>query len=129
MRFHHVGVHVSDFEKSEPMYQAMMGTLGFENYDVPEHIATAWGTTTCSFRIVQPPIDKISASTSHICFDAPDEASVDKFYEVATKLGAKGLSERGEYVDWGHRHVSSMIQDFDGNCLEAVYVDPAEVKV
>ncbi|QLC26401.1 hypothetical protein HFP57_16095 [Parasphingopyxis algicola] len=123
MKFHHVGVHVSDFDKSKPLYDAIMNALDFEDYDVPGHICHAWGTVTNSFRIVQPPSGEISASSSHICFEAPDEEAVKKFYETGVKLGAKGLSAPNEYVDWGMRHLTTMLEDYDGNHIEAVYVD------
>lgn len=124
MKFHHVGVHVSDFAKSRPMYEAIMDALGFENYDVPGHICTAWGTAKSSFRIVQPPIETIRASTSHICFEAPSEKSVEHFFADGESGGFEGLSAPNEYVDGGFRHYTTMLRDPDGNCIEAVFVDP-----
>ena len=123
MKFHHVGVHVRDFEKSKPLYDAIMATLGFEGYDVPGHTAYAWGKVDNSFRIVQPPNGEVTSSSSHICFEAPTEAAVTAFFEAGKKLGAEGLSAPNEYVDWGMRHLTTMLRDFDGNAIEAVYVD------
>jgi predicted lactoylglutathione lyase len=128
MLFHHVGVHVSDLAKSRPMYDAIFETLGYENYDVPGYVAAAWGTPTCSFRVVQPPLDSISASTSHICFGAPSEEAVKAFYEAGQKFGGKGVAAPEAYVEFGHRHLTAMLCDLDGNHVEAVYVDPAIVE-
>ena len=127
MLFHHVGVHVSDFEKSRPMYDAIFEILGYENFDVPGFIATAWGTTSCSFRIVQPPLAKISVSTSHVCFGAPSEEAVKQYYEVGQKYGGKGVTAPESYVEFGRRHLTAMLSDLDGNHVEAVYVDPIPV--
>ena len=44
MLFHHVGVHVADLAASQPLYDALFQVLGYPNYDVPGHAATAWGT-------------------------------------------------------------------------------------
>jgi len=127
MLFHHVGVHVSDFEKSRPMYDAIFEILGYENFDVPGFIATAWGTTSCSFRIVQPPLATISVSSSHVCFGAPSEEAVKQYYEVGQKHGGKGVAAPESYVEFGHRHLTAMLSDLDGNLVEAVYVDPIPV--
>ena len=56
MLFHHVGVHVADFDRSRPIYDAVFAVLGYRNYDVPGHTATAWGSEDCSFRIVHEPV-------------------------------------------------------------------------
>jgi len=127
MLFHHVVVHVSDFEKSRPMYDAIFEILGYENFDVPGFIATAWGTTSCSFRIVQPPLATISVSTSHVCFGAPSEEAVKQYYEVGQKYGGKGVTAPESYVEFGHRHLTAMLSDLGGNHVEAVYVDPIPV--
>ncbi len=123
MVFHHVGVHVSNFEKSRQLYDALLDTLSIESYDLPGHIAKAWGTAACSFRIVQPPTGDISVSSSHICLTAPDEKAVKQFYETGTALGAEGAQAPNEYEDFGFRHLTAMIKDYDGNAIEAVYVN------
>ena len=124
MLFHHVGVHVADLARSRPMYEALFEVLGYEKYEVPGHAAVAWGTPTCSFRIVQPPAGPVSASSSHICFAAPSAEAVGEFYETGQKYGATGVAAPAAYVEFGHRHLTAMLCDFDGNHVEAVYVDP-----
>jgi len=128
MLFHHVGVHVSDLEKSRPMYDAIFRVLGYGYFEVPGFTAAAWGTNDCSFRIVQPPLAKISASTSHVCFAAPSEQAVKQYYEVGQEYGGKGVAAPEYYVEFGHRHLTAMLGDLDGNLVEAVYVDPAPIK-
>ena len=123
MVFHHVGVHVSDFKKSRELYDKLLDVLQIESYELPGHIAVAYGTTTCSFRVVQPPSSTISVSSSHICLTAPNEQAVRDFYEMGTSMGAEGISSPNEYQDWGFRHLTAMIKDYDGNAIEAVYVD------
>ena len=123
MKFHHVGVAVSEFDKSKPLYDAILDTLDFTGYDLPGHIAYAWGTVDNSFRIFQPSGGNVSVSTGHICFEAPTEAAVAAFYGVGMTMGAKGQTAPTEYVDWGMRHVTAMLEDFDGNLVEAVFVD------
>ena len=91
MLFYHVGVHVTDFEKSLKLYDALLGILEVDGYDLPSHVAKAWGTKTCSFRIVQPPSDDIRASSSHICLTAPSKKTVEEFYRAGTELGAEGV--------------------------------------
>ncbi len=128
MLFHHVGVHVSDFDRSRPLYDAVFAVLGYPNYDVPGHEATAWGTTDCSFRIVQPPGGQISASSSHVCFGAPSEDAVREFYRVGQEFGATGIAAPESYVEFGQRHFTAMLSDHDGNQIEAVFVDPAPLE-
>ena len=128
MLFHHVGVHVSDLEKSRPMYDAIFSVLGYEYFEVPGFTAAAWGTTDCSFRIVQPPLATISASTSHVCFAAPSQEAVKQYYEVGQEYGGKGVAAPEYYVEFGHRHLTAMLCDLDGNLVEAVYVDPTPIE-
>lgn len=123
MLFHHVGVHVTDFVKSRTLYDSLMQILKVESYELPGHKAVAYGSTSCSFRIVQPPGGNVTIGSSHICLTAPTEAAVQQFYEVGTSLGANGIALNSTYIDWGFRHVSSMIADYDGNRIETVYVD------
>jgi catechol 2,3-dioxygenase-like lactoylglutathione lyase family enzyme len=123
MLFHHVGVHVADIARSRKLYDALLQVLQVESYELPGHKAVAYGTTSCSFRVVQPPGGDVTISSSHICLTAPSEAAVRKFYDVGTSLGAKGIAPNSTYVDWGFRHVSSMIADYDGNRIETVFVD------
>ncbi len=123
MIFHHVGVDVSDFSKSEKLYDSLLSKLEIESYEIPGHIAKAYGTETCSFRIVQDDSRELSASSSHICLAAPSEQAVKDFYEAGTTLGAEGVFSPSEYEDWGWRHLTAMIKDYDGNAIEAVYVD------
>lgn len=121
--FHHVGVDVSDFSKSHKLYDSLLSILEIESYELPGHIAKAYGTETCSFRIVQDDSRELSASSSHICLTAPNEQAVRDFYETGTAMGAEGVFPPSEYEDWGWRHLTAMIKDYDGNAIEAVYVD------
>lgn len=123
MVFHHVGVDVSDFDKSHKLYDAVLSLLEIESYELPGHIAKAYGTATCSFRIVQDNTREISASSSHICLAAPNEQAVKNFFETGTKMGADAVIPPSEYEDGGVRHLTAMIKDYDGNAIEAVYVD------
>lgn len=123
MVFHHVGVHVSDFDKSKRLYDALIEPLGYESYDLPGHVAIAYGLENCSFRVVQPPNGKVAASSSHICLTAPSKDAVLKFFEIGTQMGARGVQSPNTYEDFGKQHLTSMIADFDGNHIEAVFVD------
>ncbi len=123
MVFHHVGVDVSDFNKSQKLYDALLSILDIESYELPGHIAKAYGTATCSFRIVQDDSRELSVSSSHICLTAPNEQSVRDFYNTGIDMGAAGVFSPSEYEDWGFRHLTAMIKDYDGNAIEAVYVD------
>lgn len=123
MVFHHVGVDVSNFEKSQKLYDALTEALSIESYDLPGHIAKAYGSKTCSFRIVQDDSRELSASSSHICLTADSDKAVEVFYKSGTGLGAAGLYPPSAYQEFGWRHNTAMIKDYDGNCIEAVYVD------
>jgi catechol 2,3-dioxygenase-like lactoylglutathione lyase family enzyme len=123
MVFHHVGVDVSNFEKSEKLYDALTSELRIESYDLPGHIAKAYGTKTCSFRIVQDDSRELSASSSHICLTADSDKAVEEFYNSGTDLGAAGVYPPSAYQEFGWRHYTAMIKDYDGNNIEAVFVD------
>ena len=130
MLFHHVGVHVSDFKKSVKLYDALMTALAIESIEIPKFIAEKHGTSTLkffgetdsSFRVVQPPSGNVVASSSHLCFTAPNEKAVDDFYQAATSLGAEGQYEPIRSEHDTHYHYGTAIKDYDGNYIEVVYV-------
>src|SRR5215217_3155785 len=81
----HVGVPVSDFERSKRYYAQALSPLGYELIMEPSASAAGFGRRgKPDFWIAQGEIGQ----AFHIAFAADDRATVDAFYEVAIAAGA-----------------------------------------
>ena len=120
----HVYVSVTDFEKSEAFYDAVMQALGFRKGDMPiageRHAHYFTPRMQYSIRPAKTARrhDAYAPGLHHFCFQAPDRRAVD---EVETRLRALGVdvSEAREY-DYGPGYYAIFFEDPDGIRLEVV---------
>jgi catechol 2,3-dioxygenase-like lactoylglutathione lyase family enzyme len=85
----HIGLGVSDYERSRAFYLAALAPLG---YELVMEVTEA--SPHAGFGVGGKPdfwIGKSRASTAgtHVAFAAPDRATVRAFYEAALKAGAR----------------------------------------
>ncbi|MBA3654501.1 MAG: VOC family protein [Actinobacteria bacterium] len=55
----------------------------------------------------------------HICFQSPDHASVDAFFEAAVAHGAEVLHEPRVWPEYHPNYYGAFVRDPDGNNVEA----------
>jgi catechol 2,3-dioxygenase-like lactoylglutathione lyase family enzyme len=80
----HVGVPVSDFERSKRFYAQALSPLGYELIMEPSPSAAGFGKRgKPDFWIAQGE----TGQAFHIAFAADDRATVDAFYEAAIAAG------------------------------------------
>lgn len=126
--FDHVGIFVSDFERSVTLYEACLQPLGIKIYQrQPEFGAVIFsGEPNFPFLWVgtaQEGSDyygtKLSQNQNrplHIALKAPSIDAVKEFHKLALENGAKcnGIPE-----DCGGNYFAAYILDSDGNNIEA----------
>ena len=116
----HVGVPVSNFERSKRFYTAALSPLGYELIMEPSVSAAGfgrWGEP--DFWIVQGE----PGQAFHIAFAADDRATVDAFHEAAGGRDNGGPGLRPEYHP---NYYGAFVFDPDGNNIEAVCHGPEQ---
>jgi catechol 2,3-dioxygenase-like lactoylglutathione lyase family enzyme len=126
--FDHLGIFVSDFEKSVALYEACFGPLGIKIYQrQPEFGAVIFsGEADFPFLWVgTAPEDGDYHGTKlrrgehrpmHIAVKAPSKEAVREFYRLGIKNGAEC---NGEPEDCGGNYFAAYLLDPDGNNIEA----------
>jgi catechol 2,3-dioxygenase-like lactoylglutathione lyase family enzyme len=113
----HVTANVSDFDAAKQFYTQALAPLG---YSVQAEFEGAAGFGTGE----GIPDFWISSSSdrgaTHIAFNAPDRAAVDRFHEAATAAGGKDNGPPGLRPHYHETYYAAFVHDADGNNIEAV---------
>ena len=125
----HMGLSVTDYEKSKTFYEKALAPLGYEFlFEVPtEHTG---GVRYGGFGVASKPdfwIDGAGAPSPklHVAFAAGDRASVDAFYKAAMAAGGRDNGAPGLRPDYHPNYYGAFVLDPDGHNIEAVCHDPA----
>ena len=131
--FDHLGIFVSDTQKSFAFFEACLAPLGIKIYQrQPE-----WGSVIFSgepdfpFLWVGPadgeyygtPIQTSTHRPMHMAFRAPSKESVDEFYRLGLSAGGIDNGAPELYSDGSY---NAFLLDPDGNNIEAIYRVGAE---
>lgn len=119
----HVGIPVSDFERSKRFYAQALFPLGHELLMQPTASAAGFGRRgKPEFWIGQGQ----TGQPFHIAFAADDRATVDAFYEAAMAAGGRDNGGPGLRPHYHASYYGAFVLDPDGNNIEAVCHKPAE---
>jgi catechol 2,3-dioxygenase-like lactoylglutathione lyase family enzyme len=112
----HVGIHISDFDKSKAFYGAALAPLGIELVMAFPGAAGfgRGGKPEFWFSLGQ------DARKVHVAFTAPDRAAVDAFYHAAMAAGGRDNGAPGLRPHYHANYYGAFILDPDGHNLEAV---------
>jgi catechol 2,3-dioxygenase-like lactoylglutathione lyase family enzyme len=89
----HVGLNVSDIERSKAFYVKALAPLGYSIFkDLGKHVG--FGTDRPDFWVSQR---GQPAMEVHVCFRSPDRATVDAFYEAALAAGGTDNGPPGPF--------------------------------
>jgi catechol 2,3-dioxygenase-like lactoylglutathione lyase family enzyme len=117
----HVGIEVSDYERSKAFYTEALKPLGLELLMEPVASAGGFGS-----RADQKPFFWISTrggpvvSSAHVAFAAPDTETVDAFHAAALAAGAQDNGGPGKRETYHPHYYGAYVLDPDGNNVEAV---------
>ena len=122
----HIGVHVSDYQRSKTFFREALAPLGYGlvmELDLPEGKVGGLGVGGAmpDFWITQgaaqrPPV--------HVAFNAENRPTVDAFYQAAIAAGGKDNGKPGLRPHYHRDYYGAFIIDPDGNNIEAVSHQP-----
>ena len=118
----HVGIPVSDFERSKRFYEEALSPLGYELIMEPRPGAAGLGRSDKpDFWIGQGE----PGYPVHVAFAAADRASVKAFHEAAVAAGGRDNGRPGLRPEYHPSYYGAFVLDPDGNNVEAVAHSPA----
>ena len=120
--FDHVGITVGDIAKARTCYAAALQPLGMKAVmDFGD--STGYGAGRPIFWIGQGTPAQSSPRT-HVCFAAPDRATVDAFYKAAIAAGGRDNGAPGLRPHYHANYYGAFVLDADGHNIEAVCHKP-----
>lgn len=117
----HVGLPVSDFERSKRFYERALSPLDYELILEPGDSAAGfgrWGKPDFWIARGHP------GQGVHIAFAADDRAAVSAFYETAIAAGGHDNGRPGLRPEHHPSYYGAFFLDPDGNNIEAVCHKP-----
>jgi catechol 2,3-dioxygenase-like lactoylglutathione lyase family enzyme len=119
----HVGIRVSDFERSKRFYEAALSPLGYELLIEPRPAAAGLGFSgKPDFWISQGEPGR----PVHVAFAASDRATVKAFHEAAVAAGGRDNGRPGLRPEYHPTYYAAYVLDPDGNNIEAVCHRPGK---
>ena len=116
----HIGIAVSDFEKSVAFYTKALAPLGYTLIMTFEHAAGFGRAGKPDFWIGKgAPKDSI-----HVAFKAAGRAQVRAFHEAALAAGGKDNGPPGVRPHYHEHYYGAFVHDLDGHNIEAVCHEP-----
>jgi catechol 2,3-dioxygenase-like lactoylglutathione lyase family enzyme len=115
----HVGINVSDYERSRDFYERALAPLGYELLMEP-------AAGTAGFGRERKPDFWISAGRQpttenvHVALAAPDRATVEAFHAAAVAAGGTDNGKPGVREIYHPNYYGAYVLDPDGNNVEAV---------
>lgn len=119
----HIGVDVSDLNRSRAFYEAALAPLG---YRVIQELSAeeTWANPIVMFGIDAPEfviaVDKAPGPGNHFAFRAGTRAAVDAFHAAALKAGGRDNGGPGLRPRYGPNYYAAFVHDPDGFNVEAV---------
>lgn len=112
----HLGIRVSDRAAVEPVYTALLATLGIAQ-DHSDEILCEWG----DFALEQTSPGRPVTRGLHVGFVAPSRAAVDAFHAAGLAAGWQDDGAPGERQQYLPDYYGAFLRDPDGSSVEAVH--------
>ena len=120
----HMGIAVSDIDRSRKFYDGALGALGMSVQRSAE-AETEGGATALGYGIPGESIfwigdqEKVGEGT-HVAFTADTRAQVDAFHAAGIKAGGRDNGPPGPRPNYGPNYYAAFLYDPDGVNIEAV---------
>jgi catechol 2,3-dioxygenase-like lactoylglutathione lyase family enzyme len=120
----HMGIAVSDIDRSRKFYDGALGALGMSVQRSAE-AETEGGATALGYGIPGESIfwigdqEKVGEGT-HVAFTANTRAQVDAFHAAGIKAGGRDNGPPGPRPNYGPNYYAAFLYDPDGVNIEAV---------
>ncbi len=126
MPLSHIGIPVSDIQRSKAFYEAALAPLGMgvTMEFGPEH--TESGGTAIGFGakgdsgLFWIGDNENVGEGVHVAFEADDHAAVDAFHKAALAAGGRDNGAPGPRPNYGPNYYAAFVYDPDGANIEAV---------
>jgi len=122
----HVGVKVSDVDRSVAFYREALGTLGIEvlmDFTVGNERYVGFGIDKPDFWISS---GRPLRGETHVAFTAASRSEVQSFHSVALSMGGRDNGTPGVRAHYHPEYYAAFVLDPDGNNVEAVCHKPEE---
>ena len=121
----HMGIAVSDIEKSRKFYEAALGPLGMSVQMEVKPEQTESGGAALGFGVPGEKIFWIAdqerpGEGTHVAFRADRRDQVDAFHAAALKAGGRDNGAPGPRPLYGPNYYAAFVYDPDGANIEAV---------
>jgi len=120
----HIGIPVSDIERSRKFYEAALGALGMSvQKEVTSDEGGGW--TALGFGVPGEKIfwvgdgDKVGEGI-HVAFTADERSQVDAFHAAGLNAGGRDNGKPGPIPNYGPNYYAAFVFDPDGANIEAV---------
>ena len=120
----HIGIPVSDIERSRKFYEAALGALGMSvQKEVTSNEGGGW--TALGFGVPGEKIfwvgdgDKVGEGI-HVAFTADERSQVDAFHAAGLNAGGRDNGKPGPRPNYGPNYYAAFVFDPDGANIEAV---------
>lgn len=119
----HIGITVSNFEKSKTLYEQALAPLGYELVMEFPGLAGLGIDGKPDFWINEA--EAVTAQI-HIAFRAKNRSQVEEFYKAAISAGGKDNGAPGIREHYHTNYYGAFVLDFDGHNFEAVCHKPED---
>jgi catechol 2,3-dioxygenase-like lactoylglutathione lyase family enzyme len=123
----HVFLTVTNIKRSLALYEAALHELGWSGVGTyyaasgPEGIPDLYGIGDSNGAAIWLRKGRAEDATTHIGFDASDQAAVDAAYAAAIAAGARDNGGPAIRSYFSSGYYAANVFDLDGNSLEFVY--------
>ena len=116
----HVSIGVRDIARARRFYDAALEPLGYTCLSSVDG-SLGYGDAAPAYWVSETahPVPADDRSGLHICFAAPDRASVDAFHRAALKAGGTDNGAPGLRAEYGPNYYAAFAVDPDGYRIEA----------
>jgi catechol 2,3-dioxygenase-like lactoylglutathione lyase family enzyme len=115
----HIGINVSDYDRSRDFYQRALAALGFSLLMEPVPRTGGFGREGKPWFWISEE-RKPTTENVHVAFTAPDRATVDAFHAAAVEAGGTDNGAPGIREIYHPTYYGAYVLDLDGNNIEVV---------
>lgn len=130
MPLSHIGIPVSNIERSKAFYEAALAPLGMKVTMTVGPDQTESGGTAIGFGgegeqgLFWIGDNEAVGEGIHVAFEADSRAQVDAFHAAAVAAGGTDNGPPGPRPNYGPNYYAAFVHDPDGANIEAVFAKP-----
>jgi catechol 2,3-dioxygenase-like lactoylglutathione lyase family enzyme len=123
----HLSITVSDLDRAQVFYDAVLGALGYPRVNRRER-AIGYGERGGSLCYISIYLSggQVAPDNRHWCFRAPGRPAVRAFYDAALANGGRDDGPPGIREIYSPEYYAAFVLDPDGNRIEAMTRRPEE---